>query len=98
MPRNASDRLNVIASIAPSAAPVDTPSVKGVASGFRSSPWNTTPAEAKSAPTQRARERARQPRDEEDLRVHVVGERDREVEDAPQVDRRRADERGQRAA
>ena len=49
---NASDRLNVIARTAPSAAPVETPSVNGVASGLRSSPWKTTPAEAKSAPTQ----------------------------------------------
>ena len=51
MPRNASDRLKVIARIAPSAAPVDTPSVNGVASGLRNRPWKTTPADAKSAPT-----------------------------------------------
>ena len=42
---------NVIASIAPSAAPAETPSVNGVASGLRSSPWNTTPAVASAAPT-----------------------------------------------
>ena len=42
---------------------------------------------------QRAGERSRQPRDEEDLRVRVVGERDRPVERAPQADRRRPDER-----
>ena len=40
-----------------------------------------------------AGQRPRQPRDEEDLRVDVVGERDREIERAPQADRRRADER-----
>ena len=38
MPRKASDRLKVIASTAPSAAPVETPSVNGVASGFLSNP------------------------------------------------------------
>ena len=37
--------------MAPSAAPVETPSVNGVASGLRSSPWKTTPADANSAPT-----------------------------------------------
>ena len=42
---------------------------------------------------QRAGERSRQPGDEEDLRVRIVGERDRPVERAPQADRRRADER-----
>ena len=42
---------------------------------------------------QRARERARQPGDEEDLRVHVVGERLREIERPPQADRGRPDER-----
>ena len=36
MPSNATSRWNVIASIAPSAAPLDTPSVSGVASGLRS--------------------------------------------------------------
>ncbi len=35
-PAHANDQLNVIASMAPSAAPADTPSVNGVASGFRS--------------------------------------------------------------
>ena len=41
----------MIASIAPSAAPAETPSVNGVASGLRSSPWKTTPALASMAPT-----------------------------------------------
>ena len=41
----------MIASIAPSAAPDETPSVNGVASGLRSSAWNTTPAAARVAPT-----------------------------------------------
>jgi hypothetical protein len=41
----------------------------------------------------RAREGARQPRDEEDLRIHVVGKRDRKVEHPPEVDRRRTGER-----
>ena len=51
MPAHANDQLNVMASIAPSAAPADTPSVNGVASGLRSSPWNTTPAHASIDPT-----------------------------------------------
>ena len=41
----------VMAIIAPSEAPAETPSVNGVASGFRSSAWNTTPAPASVAPT-----------------------------------------------
>ena len=82
IPSDGERQLNVIASIAPSAAPAETPSVTGVASGLRSSAWNTTPAEASSAPTQAPGEHARQPGDEEDLRVDVVGERDRAVEDA----------------
>ena len=84
---------NVMASIAPSAAPAETPSVNGVASGLRSSPWKTTPADASAGADQRAGERARQARDEEDLRVDVVGERHGRVERAAQADRRRADER-----
>ena len=40
-----------MASIAPSAAPEETPRVKGVASGLRSSPWKTTPAAASAPPT-----------------------------------------------
>src|SRR5436190_10117650 len=44
-------QLNVMAVIAPSAAPVETPSVKGVASGLRSKPWKTTPAAANNPPT-----------------------------------------------
>ena len=51
MPAQANDQPNVMASIAPSAAPAETPSVNGVASGLRSSPWNTTPAEASIDPT-----------------------------------------------
>ena len=94
--RTPSDQLNVMASIAPSAAPADTPSVNGVASGLRSSPWKTTPAAASVRADERAGERARQPRDEEDLRVGVVGERNREIERPPQADRRRADERRER--
>ena len=42
---------------------------------------------------ERARERSRQPGDEEDLRVRVVGDRDRQVERALQADLRRPDER-----
>ncbi len=42
-------------------------------------------------------EHARQPRDEENLRVGVVCERHRRIEDAPEVDRRRAHERRQKA-
>jgi hypothetical protein len=93
IPRKAMDTLKVIARTAPSAAPVETPSVNGVASGFRKSPWNTTPAEAKSAPTHAPA--CAQSRDEEDLRVDVVGERNREVEGTPQIDRGRTHERRQ---
>ena len=46
---------------------------------------------------QRGREHAGQPRDEEDLRVDVVGERDRSVEHPCQRDGRAADERRQQA-
>src|SRR5262245_58550037 len=42
---------NTITTIAPSDAPADTPSVNGVASGFRSKAWKTTPAAARAAPT-----------------------------------------------
>ena len=45
------------------------------------------------AADERGRQRARQPRDEEDLRVHVVGERHRSAEHAAELDRRRSDER-----
>ena len=41
----------MIASIAPSDAPAETPSVNGVASGLRSIAWKTTPAAASAAPT-----------------------------------------------
>ena len=100
MPATPIDQLNVIASIAPSAAPVETPSVNGVASGLRSSPWKTTPAAANSAPTAAPGQRPRQPRDEEDLRVGVVGEGDREVEGPAEVhgrgpDQRRDQQRGE---
>ena len=50
-PSAASDQPNVMASIAPSAAPAETPSVNGVASGLRSRPWKTTPAAASEPPT-----------------------------------------------
>ena len=50
---------------------------------------------------ERAGERPRQPRDEEDLRVDVLGQRDRSIQHAPEVDgrgphKRRGDDRGQR--
>ena len=45
---------------------------------------------------ERAGQHARQPRDEEDLRVDVVGERDRAIEGARQADGRAADERRER--
>ena len=45
---------NVIATIAPSDAPAETPRVYGVASAFRSRPWNTTPAAASVPPTSAA--------------------------------------------
>ena len=47
------------------------PSVNGVASGFRSSAWKTTPDRGQRAADQRRRQHARQARDEEDLRVDV---------------------------
>ena len=47
---------------------------------------------------QRACERARHPRDEEDLRVDVVAERDRRIERPAQTDRSRAGERRQEIA
>ena len=53
-PPTAQPAPNVIASIAPSDAPAETPSVYGVASGLRSSPWNTTPAAASVPPTSAA--------------------------------------------
>ncbi len=43
-----------MASMAPSAAPAETPSVKGVASGLRSSACSTTPDDASAAPTSAA--------------------------------------------
>ena len=43
-------------------------------------------------------EHAWKPRDEEDLRVDVVGKRQRRIERAPQADRRAADERSDKAA
>ena len=47
-------RPAAITSIAPSAAPADTPSVKGVARGLRSSACSTTPGAASVAPTMAA--------------------------------------------
>ncbi len=79
--------------MAPSDAPAETPSVNGVASGLRSSACRTTPAAASVAPTSAPGEHARQPRDEEDLRVDVVVPGDRAIERARQRDRRAADGR-----
>ena len=42
---------NVMARMAPSAEPAETPSVNGVARGLRNSACKTTPAEASAAPT-----------------------------------------------
>ena len=83
----------VTASIAPSDAPADTPSVNGVASGLRSSACSTTPAAASVAPTSRAGQHARQPGDEEDLRVDVRVPGDRAIEGLAQRDWRAADRR-----
>ena len=82
-------------SIAPSAAPADMPSVKGVASGLRNSAWNTTPDDAKRAADQRRGEHARQARDEEDLRVDVCFPGPAEIERAAERDRRAAGQRCQ---
>ena len=49
--------------------------------------------DGEAAADEQRRQHARQPRDEEHLRVDVVGERDRSIEDARQRDRRRAHER-----
>ena len=95
MPAMPSVQSNVIASIAPSAAPAETPSVNGVASGIAQQPLKDDAGRGERGADERARQRARQPRDEEDLRVDVVGKRHRPVERAPQVDRRRSDERRQ---
>src|ERR1051325_2023221 len=43
-----------VTTIAPSAAPEDTPMMAGSASGFRNNPWNTAPAVASAAPTSAA--------------------------------------------
>ena len=51
---DASAPPKVSTSIAPRAAPAEIPSVKGVASGLRSSAWKTTPAEASAPPTSAA--------------------------------------------
>ena len=51
IPSTLNSSLIVTASIAPSDAPAETPSVNGVASGLRSSAWRTTPAAASVAPT-----------------------------------------------
>ena len=53
-PSSEKSRLNVIAIMAPSDAPAETPSVSGDASGLRSSAWNTTPASARLLPTSAA--------------------------------------------
>ena len=93
MPSHDSDQPKVIASIAPSAAPAETPSVNGVASGLRSSPWKIDARARQHRADQRPGQRPRQPRDEEDLRVGVVGEGDGPVEHARQADRRGSDQR-----
>src|SRR5687767_13632233 len=45
------DTSKKIASVAPSDAPAETPSVSGAASGFRKSACSTVPAVASAAPT-----------------------------------------------
>ena len=89
--------LNVMTRIAPSAAPADTPSVNGVASGLRSSACMTTPAAASVAPTTAPVSTRGMPGDEEDLRVDVVGKRNRAIERAREADVRAADERREHA-
>jgi hypothetical protein len=80
-------RLNEMASIAPSAAPADTPSVKGVASGLRSSACSTTPAAAsRRRPARRPARAAAAPRRRSARpRCRPTASR---VEDARQADRR----------
>ena len=46
---------STITTIAPSAAPEDTPITAGSASGFRNSPWNSIPETPRAAPTSTAR-------------------------------------------
>src|SRR5262245_41400095 len=53
-PNTDTSRWNAMTMIAPSAAPAETPSVSGDASGFLSSAWNTTPATANALPTSAA--------------------------------------------
>src|SRR5262245_37470158 len=45
------DPANIVATIAPTAAPVETPRMYGSASGFFSSPWYAAPATESAAPT-----------------------------------------------
>ena len=79
----------VIASIAPRAAPADTPSVNGVASGLRSSPWNTTPAVASVEPTS-APASVRGRRATKKICASTLSANGTDaVEGAPQADRRR---------
>ena len=73
-------KCKVIASIAPKRrAARARRACRAWRSGFRSSAWNTTPAAASDAPTSAAASTRGQPRDEEDLRVGVVGERNRPI-------------------
>src|SRR4051812_7936869 len=53
-PAMAKSKWKAIASIAPSAAPLDTPSVSGVARGFLSRAWKMAPASASELPTSAA--------------------------------------------
>src|SRR5262245_46655127 len=50
-PKTTRFRPNRIASTAPNELPLETPSVKGVASEFRNIAWNRTPATASAPPT-----------------------------------------------
>ena len=51
MPRSVKSMWNVMASMVPSVAPAETPSVSGDASGFLSSAWKTAPESARPLPT-----------------------------------------------
>ncbi len=78
---------NVMAAMAPSEAPADTPSVSGDASGCAAAPERPR-RRAPGAADQCRGQHARQTGDEEDLRVCVVRPRNRAIEDPREVDRR----------
>ena len=80
MPASESGTPRMITSIAPNEAPADTPSVKRGGQRIAEQGLQHDPRGGQRGTHQRARQRPRQPGDEEDLRIDVVGERDGGVE------------------